>query len=75
MCNVVFVSGVPQSDTVIYIVFFIFFSIMAYCKILNIVPSAIQQVLVVYFIYSICYVYRNLSKLLIYPSLSPSPLW
>ena len=40
-----------------YIVFFIFFSIMAYGKILNIVPSAIQQVLFAYFIYIYAHIY------------------
>ena len=57
MFNVVFISGVQQSDSVIYIVFFIFFSIMAYGKILNIVPSAIQQVLFAYFIYIYAHIY------------------
>ena len=44
MCNVVLVSGVQQSDSVmyIYVFFFIFFSIIVYYKILNIVPYAIQ---------------------------------
>ena len=37
-------SGVQQSDSVIhmYIFFFRFFSLIGYCKILNIVPCAIQ---------------------------------
>ena len=35
-----------QSNTVIFIFSFIFFSFMVYCKILNIVPCAIQQDLV-----------------------------
>ena len=40
--NVVLISAVQQSDSVIHISFFIFFSIMVYHKILNIVPCAIQ---------------------------------
>ena len=42
--NVVLVSGVQQSDSVThtYIFFFIFFSIIVYYKIWNIVPYAIQ---------------------------------
>ena len=57
------VSGIQQSDSHIYIrvyiyiyiyayiFFFRFFSIIGYYKILNIVPCAIQQVLVVYLFY------------------------
>ena len=41
-------SKVIQLHTHMYIFFFIFFSIMAYLRILNIVPHAIQQDLVVY---------------------------
>ena len=42
--NVVVVSGLQQSDSVIHIYTFsfIFFSIMAYYRILNIVPCTIQ---------------------------------
>ena len=41
--NVVLVPGVQQSDSVIYtILFFIFFYMMIYYRILNIVPCAIQ---------------------------------
>ena len=42
--NVVLVSGVQQSDSVISIsvFFFRFFSIVGYYKILNIAPCAIQ---------------------------------
>ena len=40
--NVVLVSGVQHSDSVVYIFFFIFFFIMAYYRILNIVPCAIH---------------------------------
>ena len=47
---------VQQSDSVIriyiYILFFIFFPVMIYYRILNIVPCAIQQDLVVYPIYT-----------------------
>ena len=41
--SVVLVSGVLQNDSVVYTYtfFFIFFSIIVYYKILNIVPSAI----------------------------------
>ena len=51
ICNVVLVSYVQQSDSVLYIYiyktiyinsFFIFSSIIGYYKILNIVPCAIQ---------------------------------
>ena len=41
--NVVLISAVQQIDSVIYIyIYFIFFSIMVYHRILNIVPCAIQ---------------------------------
>ena len=44
--NVVLISVVQQSDSVLYIYmdifFFIFFSIIGYYKILNIVPCAMQ---------------------------------
>ena len=42
--NVVFISAVQQSDSVIHIYtfFFIFFSIIFYHRILDIVPCAIQ---------------------------------
>ena len=43
--NAVLVSGIEQSDSYIY--FFKFLSITVYYKILNIVPSAMQEVLVV----------------------------
>ena len=50
--NVVLVSGVQQNDSVIYTYtymwLFIFFSIMVYYRILNILPCAIEQDLVVY---------------------------
>jgi len=48
--NVVFISAVQQSDSVIhmYILFFTFFSIMVSHRILNIVPYALQQDLIVY---------------------------
>ena len=42
--NVVLISAIQQSDSVIhtYIFFFIFFSITVYHRVLNIVPCAIQ---------------------------------
>ena len=48
--NVVSISAVQQSDSVIhtYTFFFIFFSIMAYPRILSIVPCAAQYDFVVY---------------------------
>ena len=49
--NVVLISVVQQSDSVIHIqypFFFIFFSVMVYPGILNIVPGAIQHDFVVY---------------------------
>ena len=48
--NVVLVSGVQQSDSVIHI-FFLFFSIMVYLGILNIIPCVMQLDLVVYLFY------------------------
>ena len=72
--NVVLVSGVQQSDSVIheciYIFFFRFFSIIGYYKILRTVPCALQQVLVVYLFYIQSCVSVN-PKLLIYPSPHP----
>ena len=54
--NVVLVSGVQQNDSVIhmytYLFFFRFFSIIGYYKILNVVPCALQSVLVVYLFYT-----------------------
>ena len=50
--NVVLISAIQQCDSVthtyIYTFFFIFFSIMVYLRILNIVPCALQQDLVAY---------------------------
>ena len=48
--NVVLISAVQQSDSVIHIHTFVFilFSIMVYHRILNIVPCAILWYLVVY---------------------------
>ena len=43
----VLVSGVQQRDSVMYMFFFVFFSIMVYYKILNIGPRVIQQDLIV----------------------------
>ena len=42
--NVVLVSGVQQSDSLIHIptFFFVFFAIMVYHRIFNIVPCALQ---------------------------------
>ena len=40
--NVVFISGVQPSDSVIYRLFFRRFSIIVYYKLLNIVPCSIQ---------------------------------
>ena len=52
--NVVLISGVQQSDSVIHICtfFFIFFSVMVHHRILNIVPCAISRTLL--FIHSLC---------------------
>ena len=77
--NVVLVSGVQQSDSIIYIyryryiLFFIFFSIIGNYKIWNTVPCAIQQVLVVYLFYTLWCVSVN-PKLLVYPSPHFPPL-
>ena len=48
--TVVLISAVQHNDlvTLIYTFFFILFSIMVYHRILNIVPCAVQQDLVVY---------------------------
>ena len=40
------ISAVQQSDSVIHIFFFIFFSIMVYHRILSIIPCAVQKDLV-----------------------------
>ena len=50
----VLVSGVQQRDSVMYMFFFVFFSIMVYYKILNIGPRVIQQDLIVYLFYIYC---------------------
>ena len=52
--NLVLVSGVQQSDSVLYILFIFFrlFSIIGYYKIMSIVPTAIQLVLVGYLVIS-----------------------
>ena len=46
--NVVLISAVQQCDSIIPIYFFIFFYLMVYLKVLNIVSCAIKQVFVVY---------------------------
>ena len=48
--NVVLISAVQKSDSVIhmYTFFLIFFSMMVYCRTLNIAPCAIQEDLIVY---------------------------
>ena len=48
--NIVLVSSVQQSDSIIhkYIFFFRFFSIVGYYKKLKIIPCAIQPVFVIY---------------------------
>ena len=40
--DLVLISGVQQSDSVIHIYFFRLFSIRGYSKILNIIPCALQ---------------------------------
>lgn len=52
--NVVLVSGIQQNDLVIHTYFYILFhsfSIMVYCRVLNIVSCAIQWDLVVHPLY------------------------
>jgi len=50
--NIVLVSGVQQSDSDIYVYFFLaIFSIIEYYKLLSTVPCAVQQDLVVYLFY------------------------
>ena len=51
-----------------YIFFYKFFSIIGYYKILNIVPCAIQEILVAYFVYSGVYLLTLNSQF------TPSPL-
>ena len=46
--NVVLISAVQQSDSVDFFFFFIFFSIMVYHRIVNIVPCILQEDLCVY---------------------------
>ena len=62
------VSSVKQSDLVIHIYIFMFFSIIVYYKILNIVPYAIQEDLVVYLNILYIVVVSANPRLLIYPS-------
>ena len=75
--NVVLVTGVQKSESVIYIyiypLFFRFFSYTGHYRVLSRVPCAIQQVLISYLFYIQQYVYVN-PNLSIYPfpSLSPS---
>ena len=64
ICSVVLVSGVQQSDSVIYIYirthicifFFIFFSLRGYYKILSIVPCAISRSLL-FILYIVARIY------------------
>ena len=67
------VSHVHQSDSVIYIyiLFFRFFAIIGYYKILNIVPCALPQVLLfIYFIYSSLYLLiSNFTSVPLFPFL------
>ena len=67
--NVVLVSAVQQSESVIYIypLFFRFFSHIGDYRVLSRVPCAIQQVLISYLFYIQQYVYVN-PNLPIYPS-------
>ena len=46
--DVVFISGIQHSDSVLYVFFFRFFSLIGYYKILSRVPCAMQQDLVGY---------------------------
>ena len=56
MYNVVLVSGVQQNDSVVHtLLFFRFFSLIGYYKILSRVPCAIEKVFVNYFIHSSVY--------------------
>ena len=59
MHNVVLISVVQQSDSVTHIhtLFFVFFSVMAYHSILNIVPCAILYSRILLFI---CSAYTSL---------------
>ena len=67
--NVALISAVQQNDSVIHIytLFFIFFSIMVYPRILNIVLCATRQNLVVYPFCVQLFTSAN-SNLLLYPS-------
>ena len=64
------VSGIQQSDSVAYIFFFRFFSIIGYYKILNIVPCAIQWALVGYLFYLFIYFLKYLFIYLTTPGFS-----
>ena len=73
--SVVLVSGILQSDSIytniykyihICIFFFRFFSTIIYYKILNVVPYAMEQHLIVYLSYIQQFLFAN-HKLLIYP--------
>ena len=66
-------SKVIQLYINIYFFFSIFFPIIVYYKILNIGPCAIQQVLVVYFIYCRCLVMKSCLTLLWLHGLSSRP--
>lgn len=63
--NVVLLSSVEQSDSVIYIFFFRFLSPLSYHQILSRVPWAIRWVLIVYVSYIVAGI------LLIYPATFP----
>ena len=53
--NVVLTSALQQSDSDIYMFFFIFFSIMVYHRILSTVPGMIQEdFIILYVIVCIC---------------------
>ena len=72
--NVVLISAVQQSDSVIYVYYifsFMFFSVMVYIRILNIVPHAISRTLLLtYSIYNSLYLLVPYSQ----PILLTSPL-
>ena len=53
ICNTISASDVQHSDSVIHVCVYIvkFFSLLGYYRISNIVPCAIQQVLIIYFMF------------------------
>ena len=54
MYNIVLVSHVQESDSIVYMVHTYFSSSFINCKMLNILPCAIQELCVVYLLHIVC---------------------